>query len=72
MKGEGQFGLFQTMTEEARRLTGDMPHGRVMLFRVFHKFDLDSDRHGQLGERDLLDVEMNGKGVDALEDFRDK
>ena len=72
-KGKGQFGLmFQTLTEEARCLTGDMPHGRVMLFRVFRKFDLGSDRRGQLGERNLLNVEMHGEGVDALEDFRDK
>ena len=69
----GRFGLmFQQMTEAERMSTGGMPNGRVMLRAIFKHFQLERDRIGMLGERNLLGIKMQGTDVSALESFRDK
>ena len=66
---KGRFGLiFQQMVESERSNSGGMPCGRVM----FKYFQLERDRIGMLGERNLLSLRMPGNSVQDLENFRDK
>ena len=70
---KGKFGLvFQQMVESERYLSGDMPCGRVMLRYIFKHFQLERDRIGMLGERNLLSLRIAGNSVADLEAFRDK
>ena len=70
---KGRFGLiFQQMVESERALSGGMPNGRVMLRYIFRYFQLERDRIGMLGERNLLSLKMPGNSVQDLENFRDK
>ena len=69
----GRFGLlFQQMTEAERMSSGGMPNGRVMLRAIFKHFQLERDRIGMLGERNLLSMKMQGNDAAALEAFRDR
>eukprot|EP00435_Cladocopium_sp_Y103_P064106 s119_g25.t1 len=69
----GRFGLiFQQMVEAERSTSGGMPCGRVMLRYIFKYFQLERDRLGMLGERNLLSLKMPGNSVADLENFRDK
>ena len=69
----GRFGiLFQQMVETERSTTGGMPCGRVMLRIIFKHFQLERDRIGMLGERNLLQLKVPGKNVSDLEAFRQK
>ena len=69
----GKFGiLFQQMVETERATTGGMPCGRVMLRIIFKHFQLERDRIGMLGERNLLQLKVPGKFVSDLEAFRQK
>ena len=69
----GRFGiLFQQMVETERTTTGGMPCGRVMLRMIFKHFQLERDRIGMLGERNLLQLKVPGKYVSDLEAFRQK
>ena len=52
--------MFQQMVEEERTLTGGMPCGRVMLKKVLSHFQLERDRLGMLGERNLLTMKLAG------------
>ena len=70
---KGHFGIvFQQMVEEERTLTGGMPCGRVMLKKVLSHFQLERDRLGMLGERNLLTMKLAGNSIQDLENFRDK
>ena len=60
------------MVEAERSATGGMPNGRVMLRYIFRYFQLERDRIGMLGERNLLSLKMAGNTVQDLENFRDK
>lgn len=69
----GRFGLlFQQMVESERASTGAMPCGRSMLRKIFKHFQLERDRIGMLGERNLLSLKVAGNTVADLEAFRDK
>ena len=52
--------------------SGGMPNGRVMLRAIFKHFQLERDRIGMLGERNLLSMKMQGNDAAALEAFRDR
>ena len=57
----GRFGLiFQQMVESERLSSGSMPCGCVMLQKIFHYFQLECDRIGMLGERNLLSLRIPG------------
>ena len=49
--------------------SGGMPNGRVMLRAIFKHFQLERDRIGMLGERNLLSMKMQGNDAAALEAF---
>ena len=69
----GRFGLvFQQMVEAERAASGAMPCGRAMLRKIFKHFQLERDRIGMLGERNLLSLRVAGNTVAGLEAFRDK
>ena len=69
----GRFGiLFQQMVEAERADSGGMPCGRVMLRMIFKHFQLERDRIGMLGERNLLQLKVPGKNVSDLEAFKQK
>ena len=51
------------MVESERALSGGMPNGRVMLRYIFRYFQLERDRIGMLGERNLLSLKMPGNSV---------
>ena len=69
----GRFGLvFQQMVEAERAASGAMPCGRAMLRKIFKHFQLERDRIGMLGERNLLSLRVAGNTVADLEAFRDK
>ena len=69
----GRFGLiFQQMVESERATSGAMPCGRAMLRKIFKHFQLERDRIGMLGERNLLSLKVAGNTVADLEAFRDK
>ena len=69
----GRFGLvFQQMVEAERAASGAMPCGRAMLRKIFKHFQLERDRIGMLGERNLLSLKVAGNTVADLEAFRDK
>ena len=69
----GKFGLiFQQMVEAERAASGSMPCGRAMLRKIFKHFQLERDRIGMLGERNLLSLKVAGNTVADLEAFRDK
>ena len=69
----GRFGLiFQQMVEAERAASGSMPCGRAMLRKIFKHFQLERDRIGMLGERNLLSLRVAGNTVADLEAFRDK
>ena len=69
----GRFGLiFQQMVESERLSSGSMPCGRVMLQKIFHYFQLERDRIGMLGERNLLSLRIPGNTHQDPEAFRDK
>ena len=68
-----EFGiLFQQMVETERSTTGGMSCGRVMLRMIFKHFQLERDRIGMLGERNLLQLKVPGKLVSDLEAFKQK
>ena len=70
---KGHFGLlFQQMVEVERTQTGGMPCGRVMLKKILSHFQLERDRLGMLGERNLLTMKLAGSTIQDLENFRDK
>ena len=70
---KGKFGLlFQTMVEHERNTAGTMPNGRVMLRSIFKHFQLERDRIGVLGERNLLGLKLAGQSVADIEAFREK
>ena len=70
---KGRFGLiFQQMVESERLSSGSMPCGRVMLRTIFKYFQLERDRIGMLGERNLLSLRIAGNTHADLEAFRDK
>ena len=57
----GRFGIiFQRMVEESRLSGIGMPCGRVMLATIFRHFQLEKDRIGMLGERNLLTQGLRG------------
>ena len=69
----GRFGiLFQQMVEAERADSGWMPCGRVMFRLIFKHFQLERDRIGMLGERNLLQLKVTGKNVSDLEVFKQK
>ena len=52
---KGKFGLlFQNMVEQERISSGGMPVGRIMLRAIFKHFQLERDRLGSLGGRNLF------------------
>ena len=64
----GRFGLiFQQMVESERATSGAMPCRRAMLRKIFKHFQLERDRIGMLGERNLLSLKVAGKTVADLE-----
>ena len=66
---QGRFGLiFQQMVEAESLTTGAMPCSRVMLRTIFKYFQLERDREGTLGERNLLSLRMAGNTHADLED----
>ena len=69
---DGRFGLlFNQMLESERAASGAMPCGRAMLRRVFKYFQLERDRLGMLGERNLLSLKVPGNTIADLVTFRD-
>ena len=60
------------MVESERLSSGSMPCGRVMLRTIFKYFQLERDRIGMLGERNLLSLRIAGNTHADLEAFRDK
>ena len=70
---KGKFGLlFQQMVGSERLTSGSMPNGRVMLRAIIRHFQLERDRQGMLGERNLLQLKLAGHSIADLETFRDK
>ena len=70
---KGKFGLlFQNMVEHERNIAGTMPNGRVMLRSIFKHFQLERDRIGVLGERNLLGLKLAGQSAADMEAFREK
>ena len=70
---KGKFGLlFQQMVGSEHLTTGSMPNGRVMLRAISRHFQLERDRQGMLGERNLLQLKLGGHSISDLETFRDK
>ena len=66
----GKFAIiFRQMVETERSTTGGMPCGRVMLRMIFKKIQLERDRIGMLGERNLLQLKVPGKYISDLEAF---
>ena len=55
-----------------RAESGGMPCGRVMLGMTFKHFQLERDRIGMLGERNLLQLKVPGKNVSDLEAVKQK
>ena len=69
----GKFGvMFQQLVEKQRLQDGHMPCGRIMLHRIFKHFQLERDRIGMLGERNLLTLRLGGSSIADLEAFKDK
>ena len=69
----GRFGLiFQQMVDSEHLATGSMPCGRVILKKIFQFFQMERDRLGTLGERNLLSLRIPGNTRADLEAFRDK
>ena len=69
---DGRFGLlFNQMLESERAASGAMPCGRAMLRRIFKYFQLERDRLGMLGERNLLSLKVLGNTIADLVTFRD-
>ena len=69
---DGRFGLlFNQMLESERAASGAMPCGRAMLRRIFKYFQLERDRLGMLGERNLLSLKVPGNTIADLVTFRD-
>ena len=69
---DGRFGLlFNQMLESERAASGAMPCGRAMLRRIFKHFQLERDRLGMLGERNLLSLKVPGNTIADLVTFRD-
>ena len=69
----GRFGiLFKQMVEAERADSGGMPCGRVMLRLIFKHFQLERDRIGMFGERNLLQFKVPGRNVSDLETFKQK
>ena len=69
---DGKFGLlFNQMLESERAASGAMPCGRAMLRRIFKHFQLERDRLGMLGERNLLSLKVPGNTIADLVTFRD-
>ena len=64
--------LFQNMVGHERNTAGAMPNGRVMLRSIFKRFQLERDRIGVLGERNLLGLKPAGQSVADIEAFREK
>ena len=63
----GRFGIiFQRMVEESRLSGVGMPCGRVMLATIFRHFQLEKDRIGMLGERNLLTLRLKGHKTEDL------
>ena len=60
------------MVESERAESGGMPCGRVMLRLIFKHFQLERDRIGMLGERNLLQLKVPGKNVSDLEALKQK
>ena len=60
------------MVEHERNTAGTMPNGRVMLRSIFKHFQLERDRSGILGERNLLGLKLAGQSVADIEAFREK
>ena len=60
------------MVEHERNTAGTMPNGRVMLRSIFKHFQLERDRIGILGERNLLGLKLAGQSVADIEAFREK
>ena len=69
---DGRFGLlFNQMLESERAASGAMPCGRAMLRRIFKHFQLERDRLGMLGERNLLSLKVPGNTIADLVTFRE-
>ena len=69
---DGRFGLlFNQMLESERAASGAMPCGRAMLRNIFKHFQLERDRLGMLGERNLLSLKAPGNTIADLVTFRD-
>ena len=69
----GRFGIiFQRMVEESRLSGIGMPCGRVMLATIFRHFQLEKDRIGMLGERNLLTLRLKGHKTEDLITFQEK
>ena len=69
----GRFGIiFQRMVEESRLSGIGMPCGRVMLATIFRHFQLEKDRIGTLGERNLLTLRLKGHKTEDLITFQEK
>ena len=62
----------QRMVEESRLSGVGMPCGRVMLATVFRHFQLEKDRIGMLGERNLLTLKLKGNKTEDLITFQEK
>ena len=60
------------MVEESRLAGKGMPCGRVMLATIFRHFQLEKDRIGMLGERNLLTLRLKGNKVEDLINFQEK
>ena len=67
---DGRFGLL-FMLESESAASGAMPCGRAMLRRIFKHFQLERDRLGMLGERNLLSLKVPGNTRADLVTFRD-
>ena len=69
---DGRFGLlFNQMLESEGAASGAMPCGRAMLRKIFKYFQLERDRLGMLGERNLLSLKVPGSTIADLVTFRD-
>ena len=70
---KGRFGLlFQQMVEQERSISGGVPNGCCMLRAIFRHFQLERDRIGMLGERNLLNLRLGGTALSDVEAFREK
>ena len=62
---------FQALQEKCQK-EGKKSSGRLLLWFILNKFNLDKDRGASLNQHHLLSLKLSGKDLKSLEEFRQK